>query len=196
MAQPRFGFEILSSRLKTENNGHLVGGASTFYYYEIDRELDPTTYSFTAGAYYILHERHLLKLRIGRHRNGRILDLRAYDDIGSTYTYSGADNPYQYFVLAPSYTYRLLNKKFIIPLEIGLQMNESVQKHEIGFVGVDLYNFDMAMSAGLQYRIANYFIIGLHGKYIHYLSEYQWGIERGTFKPRQYGMELSLMYEL
>jgi hypothetical protein len=62
---------------------------------------------------------------------------------------------------------------------------------------VDDYNFDLRLSAGVQYRIIDNMIIGLNAVYNHALTEYQYDPwEDGTFKPRQFGLEFSVIGEV
>ncbi|MGB4847104.1 MAG: hypothetical protein WBP41_04250 [Saprospiraceae bacterium] len=195
-AQSKFGIEFKLSRVKTENSGKLIGGGSCCSFYTITREGDAMTSGFSIGGVYKLNERNLLKLHFGRHQNGRVIDLTDYDDTGSSNSYTGVNVLYRYFQIAPSYTYRIINKKFVIPVEIGVNINRSANNIDVFYVAVNGYNFDYKIGTGLQYRFIPHFLIGLNGIYTGNINEYQDKyFEWGTFKPKQFGMEVSVLYE-
>ena len=196
-AQSAFGFEAKVGMFKTENSGEIMGGGQCCSWYEITKEDDPITWSYSLGLIYKLNERNLLKLHFGRHQNGRILDAILYDDVfgGPDQVYTSIDQPYHYFQIAPSYSYRILNKKFIIPVEIGININKRVKEAWIFLVGIDEYNFDYEISSGVQYKILDRVLLGVHGVFTDNLSEYQhketvWG----TYEPLMFGIEFSVAY--
>lgn len=191
--QSQFGIEIKLSHLKTENYGHITGGHT---WYIVTNEDDPHTISMSIGSVYKLNDKHLVKLHIGRHRNGRILSLIQYSDVfGDHNEYSMVNIPYTYIQLAPSYSYRLIAGKIVFPFELGFHLNKRINEGNIFFVAINKYNYDVFISAGIHYRFIPHLEFGLNGKYVRNLNEYQnkhlvWG----TFAPIQYGIELSCQY--
>ena len=195
-AQSDFGFELKWNTCLTKNSGLLLGGSWGLGGYAINGEDDPITHGYSLGIVYNLNERNLVKLHFGKHQNGRILDLTVYDDVGSSYSYTAVDEPYNYFQIAPSYMYRILNNKVIIPVELGVNINMTINEKDIFFVDINKFNFDIEMSTGVDYVLFPDFIIGLHGVYTRYLNEYQdKETVSGSYKPVQFGLECSLLFE-
>jgi len=196
-AQPGFEFEVKVGSFKTENSGQLIGGGGGLQYYFITKEDDPISWCYSIGLVCKLNERHLLKLHVGKHRNGRIFDATLYDDVfgGPDNIYTALDMPYYYLQIAPSYSYRILNKKVIIPIEIGININKNINEDYVFLVGLNKYNFDYEISSGLQYKIIDQIILGVHGVFTDNLTEYQdKETVYGTFKPLMFGIEFSASY--
>ena len=165
----------------------------------ISNEDNLITSGYSFGLVYRLNERNILKMHFGRHHNGHVIDLDYYDDEfgGPDESFNAVGVPYNYFQIAPSYAYRILNKKIIIPVEIGINFNQRIKEKDIFWVGINEINFDYEIGTGLEYRILQHFLAGIHGIYTGYLDEYQdKHSEWGTFKPQQYGIELSVQYEI
>jgi len=194
--QARWGIEFKGSRSNTTNNGQLLGGSDGSITYTIDNEDDLETSSQSLGVIYKLDDRNLLKFHLGSHQNGRTLTLTACDDNGQCTTYSNVTVGFRYFQLAPSYCYRVLNKKFIIPVEAGINMNIQRKENDVIFIKINEFNLDYEISTGLDYRIDSTLMVGLHGIYSGNLNEYQdKEFVNGTYKPKQLGFEFSVLYE-
>ena len=194
-AQSRWGIEFKASRFNTSNCGQLMG--TTDGYYRIIEENDRTGNSYSIGINYRLNERSILKFHQGLHQNGSLVTLKICSDLlGDCNTYSDFIIVYHYFQLASSYTYRLLNKRFIIPIEVGININIETQKYKQFYQGIKTFNYDYEVSTGIDYRLFPKLIAGLHGLFTRNISEYQDPmVEIGTFKPKQLGVEFSMMYE-
>jgi len=194
--QPRWGIEFKGSRANTTNSGQLLGGSSGLVTYTIDKEGDLETSSQSLGVIYKLDDRSLLKFHLGSHQNGRTLSLTACDTLGQCTTYNNVTVGFQYFQLAPSFCYRVINKKFIVPVEAGINMNILRKEDDDFFIKLNKTNFDYELSTGLDYRIDSTLMVGLHGIYSGSLTEYQDPEEvNGTYKPNQLGFEFSVLYE-
>ena len=194
VGQSRFGIEFKISKFKTQNTGHLI---SIPPYTEITKEEDAISYGFSGGVVYKFDERNLIKLHFGRHHNGSIFTVVNFSDvIGSYETYYRIDKPYSYFQIAPSYAYRILNKKLVIPAEVGLNINKQIKEWNAAVGGVDEYNFDFELTTGIHYRIIDKFLVGIQGIYTKSIGEYQKWYVYGNFKPQQFGVEFSAIYEL
>lgn len=195
-AQSKWGIEIKGSRFNTTNSGQLEGGSYGFSYYMIDDEKDLVAYSQSLGLIYLLNDKHLIKLHLGNHQNGRELSITSCDDVGNCTSDTDVNAVYHYFQIAPSYTYRFIHKRLLLPIEAGININ--LERNEIKqyYVPVKSVNFDYEFSVGLDYRLDPELIIGLHGLFTGNINEYQdESIEYGTLKPKELGIEFSIIYE-
>jgi len=194
--QSRWGIEFKGSRSNTTNSGQLMGGSSRYGYYTIEQEDDLVTSSQSLGVIYKLDDRSLLKFHLGSHQNGRTLSFTECDDVGQCTTYSNITIGFKYFQLAPSYCYRILNKKFIIPVEAGINFNILRNEYEGYLIHINSLNFDYELSTGLDYRIDSTLMVGLHGIFSGNINEYQdTDTVNGTYEPKQLGFEFSVLYE-
>jgi hypothetical protein len=194
-AQSKWGIEFKGSRFNTSNSGQLQGGNTGEGSYTILEEDDLLTYSQSLGVIYRFNERNLVKLHFGSHQNGRVLSIKSCSDVGCE-TYNDINEVYQYFQIAASYAYRILNKRFMIPVEAGININRNT--NEVKLIGAQLnkYNFDYEISIGVDYRLDPELIIGIHGLFTGNINEYQNAdIETGTFLPKSIGLEFSIIYE-
>ena len=190
--QSRWGIEFKLSKVNTSNSGELLGGS----YKTVDEESDLVTNSQSLGIIYKLNERNLLKFHIGSHQNGRTLSYTECSDFGGCYSYTDLIAAFRYFQMAPSYCFRILNKKIIIPIEVGININKQRSEEYNIFFDVNKFNFDYELSTGLDYRLDPNLIFGLHGIYTGNINEYQ-NDETiyGTYEPKQLGVEFSILYE-
>ena len=194
-SQSKWGIEFKGSRFNTSNSGALKGGNDGERSYTILEEDDLLTYSQSLGVVYRINEKNLVKLHLGRHQNGRVLSIYACTDTGCE-TYNDIQEGYQYFQIALSYAYRLLNKRIMIPLEGGININRLTNEIKLSGAPLNEYNFDYEISAGVDYRLDPELIIGLHGLFTGNMNEYQDSdIETGTFLPKSLGLEFSIIYE-
>jgi hypothetical protein len=195
-SQSRFGLEVKAGRTTTFNSGEMMGGGYGLVWYTISSEQDLTANNQSIGMTYRLNERNLLKLHLGRHQNGRVITAMLCDDSGFCQSFTNANAVYHYIQLAPSYAFRILNKRIIIPLEAGININMRVKEAYILLVGINEFNFDYEFSTGLDYKLEPNFLIGLHGIYTSNINEYQDKMSvYGTYKPKQLGFEFSINYE-
>lgn len=191
-AQSKWGIEFKGSRFNTTNSGQLKNQDYT----TILEETDLVTNSLTLGVIYRLNDRNLLKFHQGFHKNGSTVTLRTCTDIyGDCHTDTNVMAVQYYFQLAPSYTYRLVNKRIIIPVEVGININVRRNLPKTFYPCVKSFNYDFEISTGIDYRILPNMILGIHGLFTGYISEYHSIYERGTFKPYSWGFEFSMMYE-
>ncbi|HEX5112511.1 MAG TPA: hypothetical protein VFV79_06680 [Saprospiraceae bacterium] len=197
IAQSKWGLEFKGSRFNTTNSGELQDGSRYGNsYYTIDAEKDLVAYSQSLGLVYRINERNLVKLHLGNHQNGRVLSLTECYDSGGCISYTDLNVVFHYFQFAPSYTYRIGNKRLMVPVEVGLNFNFEIGESEEPFVEINNINFDYEISAGLDYRLDPELIIGVHGLFIGNINEYQVAdYEYGTFKPKSLGLEFSIIYE-
>lgn len=192
--QSRFGVEVKLDQVITENTGHLEGGCC---FYDITKESDLTSFNYSLGVVYKLNDRHLIKLHFGHHHNGRVIDLTDYDDLLGSTSYSGIDASNTYLQVAPSYSFRALNKKVIIPVEVGINWNSRIKEENTFYVGIKEQNYDYELSVGVQYRFVPGFLMGMHGIYSGTFNDYlNKQIAWGSFKPRQLGVGLTIAYGL
>ena len=192
IAQSKWGIEFKGSRFNTANSGKLLGDNNT----TITEEKDLVTYAQSLGIVYRINDKNLLKLHVGSHQNGRKLSFTTCDDLGNCMTYTDINAVCHYFQFAPSYAYRIFIKRFIIPIEAGVNLNvETDEAQEFGLY-VNTTNFDYEFSAGIDYRLDPELIIGAHGLFIGNITEYQQDeSDRGTFLPKSIGLEFSIIYE-
>jgi hypothetical protein len=195
-AQSRWGIEFKGSRVNTTNSCQLTGGSRAGNsYFVVDNEEDLETSSQSLGVIYKLDDRNLLKFHLGSHQNGTTLSFTEYDDVGFT-SYSNITVGFHYFQFAPSYCYRVINKKFIVPIEAGINVNILRKENDNYPIEIKKFNFDYEISTGLDYRIDSTLMVGLHGVFSSNISEYQENEElNGTYLPKQIGLELSVLYE-
>ena len=82
------------------------------------------------------------------------------------------------------------------PIEAGINVNKRIREADIFFVGINKYNFDLTMSLGLHYRMSPWGMVGINGRYVRYLTEYQSKeIVFGTYLPVQLGLEAVCLFE-
>jgi len=194
-SQSKWGIEFKGSRFTTSNSGALEGGNYGEGSYTILEEDDLLTYSQSLGVVYRINERNLVKLHLGSHQNGRVLSIESCTDTGCE-TFNDVQEGYQYFQIALSYAYRILNKRIMIPLEAGININRLTNEVKLAGAPLNEFNFDYEISAGIDYRLDPEFIIGAHGLFISNINEYQDdSVESGTFKPKSLGLEFSIIYE-
>jgi len=191
--QSRWGIEFKGSKVNNFNSGEILGGS----YKRVDEESDLVTNSQSVGVIYKLNDRNLLKFHIGNHQNGRTLSYSECSDIfGDCHSYTDFISAFHYLQLAPSYCFRILNKKIIIPIEVGININKQRGEEYNIFFAVNKFNFDYEFSTGLDYKIDSTLMIGLHGVFTGNLSEYQDNESiYGTYEPKQLGVEFSILYE-
>ena len=194
-AQSKWGIEVKGSRFNTTNSGQLKGGSYGIGSYTILEEEDLVTYSQSLGVVYRVNERNLLKLHLGTHQNGHVISLISCSDVGCE-TYNDVHEVYQYFQIAFSYAYRIVNKRVMIPVEAGININRLRNEAKLASYPLNEYNFDYEISGGVDYRLDPELIIGLHGLFTGNINEYQDSdVETGTFLPKSLGLEFSIMYE-
>ncbi len=195
--QPQIGVEVSYSRFKTYNTAELIGSGGLSSYI-VDREGDALSNTFTLSFLYKITDRHIVKLAFGRHQNGRVLDVSLYDDTQGIYAqWEGVDRPYNYFQISPRYTYRLIFGNLIVPLELGFNINKRINVYDIAYVMINKFNYDLRLSTGIQYRFIQNMVAGISAVYHHGLNEYQYDPwENGIFKPRQIGIEFSIVAEI
>ena len=194
LTQNTFGVEIRTS-INTTHNSSLIKGAGYGYGgFEVTKELNPTTLSYSVGIMYSIKQRSIFKVHIGKHQNGRIFDLTEYDDMLSYYDYKNVDYPYNYLQIVPSYSYRLNIRKIKIPIELGFAINKRIKEEDIFFTGINEYNYDIRLSSGILYNINN-FEVGCNFLYSKAIKGYENDyIVSGEYIPYQFGIELSLGY--
>jgi hypothetical protein len=193
-AQSKFGIEIKVARYNSSNSGEITDGGNGTFIYTINNEEDLVAYSQSLGVIYNLNDKSALKLHIGNHETGHVLSWSKIEQGAST-PYPDVNEIYHYIQLAPSYSYRILNKKISIPVEAGINVNFNTQGPENLIVDINKTNFDYEISTGIDYKIDPFFIIGLHGLYTANINEYQdKETVNGTYKPKQLGLEFSIQY--
>ena len=191
-AQSKWGVEFKASWFNTSNSGQLGG----LWNSTVLEESDLTTNSFTLGIIYRLNDRNLLKFHQGFYQNGSKVTVKSCSDLlGDCHTYSDFKALHNYFQLAPSYAFRIIDKRIIIPIEVGININVRTKEWKEFYPGNKKFNYDYEVSTGIDYRIFPGLIIGLHALFTGYISEYQSIEERGTYKPKSLGLEFSAMYE-
>ena len=191
-AQSRWGVEFKASRFNTSNGGQLESLWNSI----VLEEGDLVTNSFTLGIIYRLNDRNLLKFHQGFHQNGSTITVKSCSDmVGDCHTYSDFEALHNYFQLAPSYTYRIIDKRIIIPIEVGININVRTKEWKEFYPGNKKFNYDYEVSTGIDYRIIPGLIMGLHALFTGNISEYQSIEESGTYKPKSLGLEFSTMYE-
>lgn len=202
LAQSKFGVELKGSRYISSNTGDIsqkIGRHVEAYLDDIiSNERNATRKSYSIGIFCRFYERHCIKIHIGKHQNSTIFDVSISQGWpGLRKEYKNVDIPIEYYQLSPSYTYRIINKKLIIPLEIGLNINKiDIESTHFVFENVKEYNYDIKIAVGLHYKLFDKMSIGLNGEYIRGLVAYisYYGIN--VFTPQQIGLELSIQYEL
>lgn len=195
-AQGKFGIELRSGRYETYNSGRVLGYSyEKFYGCKIIKEGNPTTTSYSFGLLYKLTKSLTTKLHIGKHQNGRILDLVFFDE----FTYNmrnDEDWPFHYFQICPSFSYRFIDKNFGLPIEVGIAVNKALNEKDASCIFINEYNYDVRLSLGIDYQIMN-FKIGSNFIFSNSLKEYQREeIMQGQYTPYQLGMELSVGFYL
>ena len=195
MAQSNFGIELRASRNITINSG-VVEGETIFFNSKIvvSKEENPITLSYSIGAYYRITKNHMFKLHFGWHQNGRIYDL-VYQEEWQFYPYERWDRAYQYYEITPSYCYQINIGRLRLPIELGVRINKLIYRDDT-FIHVKEYNYDLRMALGVSYALTDHFNVGINGLFANALEAYQDEKVTGTYKPRQFGLELSLMYDL
>ncbi|MDQ3016543.1 MAG: hypothetical protein M3R25_07485 [Bacteroidota bacterium] len=195
-AQSSFGLEITRTQFVNYNAGMLIGSGGISWY-RIDREQNTMTSSTVISLVYQLDSRHLFKIGIGRHQNGRKLDVSTYEDLfggNPLQDFTNVSVPYEYLQISTSYSHSLpVRKKVFIPLEFGFNCNKRILEKNIFIVGISKYNFDLTLSTGLDYSITPQLWAGLHGVYNHSITEYQDKYEQGSLRFRQLGVEVSII---
>lgn len=194
-AQSRFGIEFKGARYNCSNSGHISDGGNGVFIYTISNEEDLVAYSQSLGVTYKLNEKSLLKFHIGNHQIGHVLSWSKIEQ-GFVTPELDVTEVYHFLQFAPSYSYRILNKKFIIPVEAGINVNINTQDADNVIVDINKVNYDYEISTGLDYAIDPFLIIGLHGLYTGNINEYQdKDTVNGTYKPKEFGFEFSIQYQ-
>jgi len=192
--QHTIGVELRTSRNITYNSSRIEGGKYVLAGYTVTKEGNPTTSTYSVGLNYSPNKVSTFKLHIGKHQNGRIVDLIAYDDIFSN-SFEKVDLPYNYLQFVPSYTYNIRKGKFNIPIELGLAINKRINEDDIFYIQITEYNYDMRLSSGIQYNLNN-FKIGSNIVYSKSISNYEVENVIGEYKPYQLGIEIGIAYTL
>ncbi|MBK8698483.1 MAG: hypothetical protein IPN29_02645 [Saprospiraceae bacterium] len=192
-SQSTFGLEIRTSRNVTHNSSKIVGGSYGLGGYKVTKEGNPMTFSYSIALVFSPNTGSMLKIHVGRHQNGRIIDLTEYDDTFSSYSYANVDLPYNYLQLIPSYAYNIVKGKFNLPFELGLAINKRINEADIFFLGITEYNFDIRISSGFHYKM-NEFSIGSNLVFSKSIKNYATKSVNGKYKPYQFGVELSIGY--
>jgi hypothetical protein len=195
ISQHLFGIEIRTSNNITFNSSVINGGGNGFSVYEVTKESNAITSSYSVGLNYNPDKRSVFKLHFGNHQNGRIIDLTEYDDTGSVRHFVNVDSPYNYLQIVPSYAYNLYLGKFSIPIELGFAINKRIREEKIFYIGIKEYNYDFRLSSGIQYKLKN-FSIGSNIVYSNSIGNYETEYVRGEYKPYQIGIELGIGYTL
>ena len=193
-AQSRFGIEFKGARYNCSNSGHITDGGNGTFFYSIQNEEDLVAYSQSLGVTYTLNEVSSLKFHIGNHQIGHVLSWSKIEQ-GIETPYPDVTEVYHFLQFAPSYSYKLLNKKFMIPVEAGININVNTQDADNVIVDINKVNYDYEISTGLDYAIDPFLIIGLHGLYTGNINEYQdKDTVNGTYTPKEFGIEFSIQY--
>ncbi len=192
-SQNKLGFEIRTSRNVTYNASNLSGGSFGISSYRITKEENTNTTSYSFGVLYKPNVRTTLRLHIGKHKNGRILDLTSRDDVSMSQDYENINRPYKFVQITPSISYNIINQKIKMPLEFGLSINKRTNIEDIFFVFIKKYNYDLRISSGLQYDLGN-MNFGMNVVYSKSISEYQDIYEFGKYEPYQIGLEFVISY--
>ena len=193
--QSNFGLEIKAGRNITTNSGTILGSTPNLSGYIIDKEQNISTNNYGIGVYYNKSNKHFFKLHFGRYQNGRLLDLSLIDDVSGPRPFQNIKATYSYFQICPSYAYAFRLGKVSIPIELGICINKRINVLDIKYVGISKYNFDMKLSYGATYNLAEDLNLGVNFVYFHALKDYQdKDLVRGVFNPRQYGLELVVAY--
>jgi len=192
-AQNRVGLEIRTSINITYNGSSLSHGSFGLSSYKITREGNPTTTSYSAGLLYKANPKINLRLHFGRHQNGRIIDLTTRNDISMTADYQNVDSPYSFSQITPSISYNIIDSKLTLPIEVGLSINKATNIEDVFFVFLKKYNYDLRISSGVQYHIAEMHI-GINAVLSKSITEYQGKYEYGKYLPYQIGLELAVGY--
>jgi opacity protein-like surface antigen len=193
VAQPNLGIELSYTRFETSNAGMLLGST-----WVTSNERDLKTGSIGMGVFYKITERHLVRLGFSAHKQGRMVDVRYYDHGDLSRVFLNVESRIYFAQFSPGYVHRLRFGNRIVPAGIGLKNNKRIRAVDINqFTMVDDYNFDLRLSAGVQYRVIDNMIIGLNAVYNHALTESQYDPwEDGTYRPRQFGLEFSVIGEV
>ena len=195
-AQSNFGIELRGSRNITFNTGVIEGEFQDFNrMVTITKEGNPVTPTYSIGAYYKTSKNHIFKLHFGWHQNGRIYDL-VHQIEGNKYFFEKMDIPYHYYQITPSYGYQIRIGSWRFPIELGINVNIRNDKYDVFFIKVKDYNYDLRFALGIAYALTDHLNIGINGLFSNAIGAYQ--IERitGTYMPRQFGVEMSLMHDL
>lgn len=193
ISQYSIGVELRTSRNVTYNSSRIEGGGFGYGWYEVTKEGNPITSTYSIGLTYSPNTVSTFKLHIGKHQNGRILDLTEFDDTSSSISFDNIDLPYNYLQFVPSYAYNIRKGKFGIPIELGLAINKRIKEDDIFYVGINEYNFDFRLSSGIQYNLNN-FRIASNIVYSKSLGNYEKEYVTGEYKPFQIGIELGIGY--
>lgn len=194
-SQNQWGFEIRTSHIVTHNGSKLNSGSTGLSAYTITKEENTNTTSFSFGALHRLNTRTTLRLHIGKHQSGRMLDLTTRDDVGTTQVYENFKNTYNLVQLTPSVSYNIINQKIKVPLEVGVSINRRMTTRGGAFVYIKNYNFDFRASSGVQFT-TDKFHFGINAVYSRAISEYQTKAVQGKYLPYQHGLELVIGYTL
>ena len=195
ISQSSIGVEIRTSRNITYNSSLIEGGSFGYSGYEVTKEGDPKTSTYSIGFTYSPNLVSTFKLHIGMHQNGRILDLTEYDDTFSSFSYENVDLPYNYLQLVPTYAYNFRKGRINIPIEVGFSINKRIKEEDIFYVGITEYNYDFRLSSGIQYDLDN-FRIGSNIVYSKSIGNYETKNVTGEYKPYQIGIELGIGYTI
>jgi hypothetical protein len=162
----------------------------------IEKEYNVVTYSYGLGLSYFINAINLIKLSISRHQNGRLFDLTVYSDNLSSDSIEKSGVPFYYIQYCPSFTHRIMKNKFILPIEVGFNINKRIKEEELFYVVVKEHNYDVFFSTGLQYPILNDLLLGVNAKFNFALNNYlDPRFYIGSYKPIQFGLQVSIMYQ-
>jgi hypothetical protein len=122
------------------------------------------------------------------------LDLTTYDDTFTSDRYQHIYLPYHFIQIAPSFSYHLWNRKFQVPVELGLAINKRVNEADIFYIDIKEYNYDIRLSSGIHYQLSD-LTVGGNFVFSKSLNSYQnKSSVSGSYNPYQFGFELSLGY--
>lgn len=194
-SQNSIGVEIRATRNVTYNSSKIEGGGHSFGKYVVTDEGNLKTSTYSIGLTYSPNKVSTFKLHIGKHQNGRIIDLTDYDHTFSFTNYEHIDLKYNYLQFIPSYAYNIRKRKFNIPIELGIAINKRIKEEDIFYVGITEYNYDFRLSTGIQYNLNN-FTIGSNVVYSKSIANYETENVKGEYKPYQIGIEPGIGYIL
>lgn len=192
-SQQSIGLEIRTSRNITYNSSRILGGGDAFRGYEVTRESNLTTSTYSFGLIYNINKASTFKLHIGRHKNGRSVGLTVYDDTFSYFNLEYVTVKYNYLQFLPSYTYNIRKGNFNVPIDVGFAINKRIKEFNIAYIGITEYNYDLRLSSGVQYNLNN-FRIGSNIVYSKSIGNYANEYVGGEYKPYQIGVELEIGY--
>ncbi len=173
--QSPWGLEYRYSENETKNRDIFfisdVNGTSSFHEYIGQRPL--WTKSHSVGLCYHLSRRHIIKLHMGKHESGQIVDIRSFtDDFGGPYISYDRKNKFKSYQANPSFTFALFYKKLSFPIELGVNINKLHNRSNI-FIGYPkIFMFDARLAAGLGVQIDHNFTLSANVVVMRAIADY------------------------